>query len=423
MEETAKAIIAHIEEIARSRGHDIRAMLVGSAARDTWLSGAHDLDIFLGVQPDGELEAALEVARLVAPVHVEKYAEHPYVHARMDGFEVDLVPCYLVDDASHLKSAVDRTPFHTRYVSSRIRGREDEVLLLKQFMKGVKVYGSELRVGGFSGYLSELLILSYGSFEDVLQVASTWRPGFFLDPEGHGRVKHCEPLVVVDPVDAGRNVAAALTLDRMLQFSSAARLFLAKPGIDFFFAPPITPLTDEQIEIQMMARGTMPILIELAAPDVVEDVLYPQLRKAESSVKALLERNGFSLLRSDVCTYGDRASMLFEMEVWKLSKACLRTGPPVWQAEHISRFLAAHKKPLSGPYISGGKVMVEEERRYTEARDLLEAETANLSLGRHLSASIQRGHNIYVGQELLAIGDEGFRAFLSEYYQARCPIG
>ncbi|HPT37476.1 MAG TPA: nucleotidyltransferase domain-containing protein, partial [Methanothrix sp.] len=79
MEETAKAIIAHIEEIARSRGHDIKAMLVGSAARDTWLSGAHDLDIFLGVQPDGELEAALEVARLVAPVHVEKYAEHPYV--------------------------------------------------------------------------------------------------------------------------------------------------------------------------------------------------------------------------------------------------------------------------------------------------------------------------------------------------------
>ena len=227
----------------------------------------------------------------------------------------------------------------------------------------------------------------------------------------------------MDPGDAGRNVAAALTLDRMLQFSSAARLFLARPGIDFFFAPPIMPLTDEQIEIQMMARGTMPILIELAAPDVVEDVLYPQLRKAESSVKALLERNGFSLLRSDVCTYGDRASMLFEMEVWKLSKACLRTGPPVWQAEHISRFLAAHTKPLSGPYIAGGKVMVEEERRYTEARDLLEAETANLSLGRHLSASIQRGHNIYAGQELLAIRDEGFRAFLSEYYQARCPIG
>jgi len=51
----------------------------------------------------------------------------------------------------------------------------------------------------------------------------------------------------------------------------------------------------------------MPILLEFAAPDVVEDVLYPQLRKAEGSIKALLERNGFSMLRSDVSTYRDRA--------------------------------------------------------------------------------------------------------------------
>ena len=98
---------------------------------------------------------------------------------------------------------------------------------------------------------------------------------------------------------------------------------------------------------QINARGTMLILLEFAAPDVVEDVLYPQLRKAEESIKALLERNGFSLLRSDVSTYRDRAVMLFEMEVWQLSKACRRIGPPVWQADHLSRFLAAHPRCLS----------------------------------------------------------------------------
>jgi tRNA nucleotidyltransferase (CCA-adding enzyme) len=72
-------------------------MLVGSAARDTWLAQDHDLDIFLGVPPEGDLIAALEVARLVAFDHEEKYAEHPYVHAQVDGFDVDLVPCYLVE--------------------------------------------------------------------------------------------------------------------------------------------------------------------------------------------------------------------------------------------------------------------------------------------------------------------------------------
>jgi len=421
--ESAATIIARIEDLAKERGLSLKAMLVGSAARGTWLSGDHDLDIFLGVPPGDDLGAALEIARLVAQNYEEKYAEHAYVHARMDGFEVDLVPCYLVDDATHLLSAVDRTPFHTKYVGSKITGREDEVLLLKQFMKGVNVYGSELKVGGFSGYMAELLVLCYGSFVAVLQAASSWRPGLCLDLEKHGIGRHGEPLIMVDPVDPGRNVAGALTLDKMLQFSSVARSFLAEPMLDFFFPPSLSPLTDEELIAQINERETMPILLEFAAPDVVEDVIYPQLRKAESSIKALLEKSGFSMLRSDVSTYRDRAVILFEMQVWQLSKACLRTGPPAWEAEHLARFLAAHPKPLSGPYIANGKVVVEEARRYTSARDLLAEESANLSLGKHLSASIREGHNIYAGLELQGIKDEGFRIFLAHYFRAKFRIG
>jgi tRNA nucleotidyltransferase (CCA-adding enzyme) len=422
MMEIAASIMKRIEDLAYERGLCIRAMLVGSAARGTWLAGSHDLDIFLGMAPDGDLVAALEVARQVAPQHEEKYAEHPYVHAIMDGFEVDLVPCYLVDDASHLKSAVDRTPFHTKYVGARIPGLEDDVLLLKQFMKGAKVYGSELKTGGFSGYLAELFVLFYGSFAGVIEAACSWKPGLCLDLEGHGTEKHDDPLVVIDPVDPARNVAAALTLDKMLLFAATARSFLAGPEIDFFFAPALSPLSDQEILARIKARKTMPILLEFAAPDVVEDVLYPQLRKAESSIRALLERSGFSLLRSDVSTYRDRAVMLFEMEVWQLPVACRRMGPPVWQAEHISRFLAAHPEPLSGPYIAGGRVMVEDARQYTTACDLLAAQTANLSLGKHLSASIRRECNIYVGRDLLAIRDEDYRHFLAEYYRAKSCI-
>jgi tRNA nucleotidyltransferase (CCA-adding enzyme) len=422
MSEASASIIARIDDLSLSRGLCVKAMLVGSAARGTWLSGDHDLDIFLGIAGEDDLGKALDLARALAPDHREKYAEHAYVHAQIDGFEVDLVPCYLVDDAAHLRSAVDRTPFHNRYVSQKIAGLEDQVLLLKQFMKGVHVYGSELRVGGFSGYLAELLVLCYGSFADVLRAASFWRPGLCLDIECHGTKKHEDPLVVVDPVDPGRNVAAALTLDRMLQFSAAARSFMAQPDLDFFFAPAPAPLSDMQIAEQISARGTLPILIDFAAPDVVEDVLFPQLRKAESSIEALLERGGFSLLRSDVSIYGERAVMLFEMEVWQLSRACRRAGPPVWQADHLSRFIAAHPQTLSGPYIADGRVIVEEARIYTSAADLLAAEIGGLSLGKHLSASIRGGYNIYVGSELLAIKDERFRIFLAEYFRAKTRV-
>jgi len=422
LQEVSAALISRIESLAEECGLNLKAMLVGSAARGTWLAGDHDLDVFLGVGVEDDLEKALNLARRISPDHREKYAEHPYVQARIDGFEVDLVPCYLVDDAAHLRSAVDRTPFHNRYVGQRISGLEDEVLLLKQFLKGSGVYGSELKVGGFSGYLAELLVLCYGSFAAVIEAASLWKPGLRLDLEGQGRVEQDDPLVMVDPVDPGRNVAAALTMDKMLQFAVAARSFMASPDPDFFFANPPAPLSDREIEAILEARGALPLLIEFAAPDVVEDVLYPQLRKAESSVRSLLERKGYTILRSDVTSYADRAALLLEMEVWQLSRACRREGPPVWQADHITRFLAAHPNILSGPYIKDGRVMVEEKRSHFRAVDLLAAELPRLSLGRHLSASIRCGYKIYAGRELLAVKDEGYRVFLAEYFRARYRI-
>jgi tRNA nucleotidyltransferase (CCA-adding enzyme) len=44
-----------------------------------------------------------------------------------------------------------------------------EVRLLKKFMKGTGVYGAEIKIGGFSGYLCELLILKYRSFAQTIE--------------------------------------------------------------------------------------------------------------------------------------------------------------------------------------------------------------------------------------------------------------
>ena len=84
-------------------------------------------------------------------------------------------------------------PFQRQLLAGKIVGLEGDVLLLKQFLKGVGVYGSELKVGGLSGYLSELLVIRYGSFPKVLRAAKSWRPGEFIDLEGRGNRAHEEP--------------------------------------------------------------------------------------------------------------------------------------------------------------------------------------------------------------------------------------
>jgi tRNA nucleotidyltransferase (CCA-adding enzyme) len=422
LREVASSLISRIKSLARSEGFNCIPILVGSAARGTWLSGDHDLDIFLAVPPNEDLDRAFELARQVAPEHDEKYAEHAYVHACMNGFEVDLVPCYQVASASSLKSAVDRTPFHSNYVASRIAGLEDDVLILKQFMKATGVYGSELKVRGFSGYLTELLVLYYGSFLSVLEVAATWKPGEIIDLEGHSGRHHEEPLIVVDPVDPARNVAAALSLDKLMQFAAASRCFLKGPTWSFFFPTKQEPLSDQKLFDCFEKRASRFLLIEFSAPRVVEDVLFPQLRKAEESIKALLHRQEFSVLRSDAGCDGDKAFILLELDVWELPRVRRRVGPPVWEDIHLSRFISFHPSPLSGPYIEDGHAVVEITRKHTTARDLLHSELASLSLGKHLNKEISKGYNIYVGPELAQNKDKGFRVFLANYLEAKVMI-
>src|SRR5450759_2595594 len=98
LDHLAKSIISLINTLGESEGIDIRGILVGSSARGTWISGEHDLDIFIMFPPDADREyleeKGLYVARKIAmqgESFEERYAEHPYIHAVFDGFEVDLV--------------------------------------------------------------------------------------------------------------------------------------------------------------------------------------------------------------------------------------------------------------------------------------------------------------------------------------------
>ncbi|MFB6228176.1 MAG: nucleotidyltransferase domain-containing protein, partial [Halobacteriales archaeon] len=97
---------------------------VGSTARNTWLAGERDIDLFVRFPADLPREKleeyGLAVGHAVLPEGREEYAEHPYVTGTVEGFDVDLVPCHDVDSAREIESAVDRTPFHTTYVEERL---------------------------------------------------------------------------------------------------------------------------------------------------------------------------------------------------------------------------------------------------------------------------------------------------------------
>jgi tRNA nucleotidyltransferase (CCA-adding enzyme) len=138
-------VISAIQSAINARSLKATVEVIGSAARDTWISGDcegdRDIDIFIGFDittPRDDLERyGLEIGKEIAVQGYDIcYAEHPYVKARYDGFTIDVVPHYIIENTNQLLSAVDRTPFHQRYVSEHLSGRQDDVRLLKQFLKG-----------------------------------------------------------------------------------------------------------------------------------------------------------------------------------------------------------------------------------------------------------------------------------------------
>ncbi|HEY9205657.1 MAG TPA: CCA tRNA nucleotidyltransferase [Candidatus Methanoperedens sp.] len=425
----ARSIIERINAIARDEGIEITAKLVGSSARGTWLSGERDLDIFMMFPSDADRgyleEKGLYIARKIAGESdgfEERYAEHPYVNAIFDGFEVDLVPAFGVESASAIKSAVDRTPFHNSYVLTRIGGLENEVLLLKQFMKGSGVYGSELRTHGFSGYLAELLVIHYGSFMAVLEATCSWKPGVTIDIEKHGSVVHKDPLIMVDPTDPARNVAAALSLDNFCIFIDKAREFVKNPDEAFFREQIPEPLDDSGFMKILAARGTSLLAVEFDAPDVVEDVLFPQLHKMEEAVGEMLERYDFHIYNNGVwggVKADSRAIVLFELESAKLPQVRKHAGPQVWSGAHAAAFKSKYKdsNTFSKVYIRNGKYMIEIPRKYTHAKKLLESEVVKCGLGKHVGLSIKKEYHVLEDDDILNIRDEEFRKFLRRFFE------
>lgn len=421
----ADGIISRIDTIGNRDGLDINGILVGSSARGTWLAGEHDLDIFImfpsSFTKDKLQEKGLAIAREIAKESdswEERYAEHPYIHAVFNGFEVDLVPAFRVKSPADIKSAVDRTPFHNDYINSRIKGLEDDVLLLKQFMKAIGVYGSELRTRGFSGYLVELLIIHFGSLTRTIEEMCTWKNGMTIDIKEHGTLEHNDPLVVVDPTDPARNVAAALSLDNLCIFIDRCCEFLGSPDTSYFNLKSVEPLDDTGFRDILDKRGTSLLTIEFNSPDVVEDVLYPQLHKLEESARKMLERYDFHVYNSGVWA-DEKALVMFELESSELPYVKEHTGPAVWVKDHANTFKSKYRDSdtFSNVYIKNGKYVVDIQRKYPDAKKLMGSELSKCSLGKHVGLSIKKEYRILKDDDILDVRNEAFRRFLRRFFE------
>ncbi len=434
--EKAEAFARKLSEIAgkTAKVYGVKPMICGSYAKNTWLAEKNEFDMFLLFNPltsrkqmeQEGLDIAKSIVKDMKGSYKIAYAEHPYARSsiKSDGiaYSVDLVPAYEIKDPRKIQSAVDRTPHHVIHVNKHLKF-PDEARLLKQFCKAAGCYGADTKTQGFSGYLCELLIISYGSFELLIKNAAKWRVPVIVDEDRGLFKKFKAPLILIDPVDPNRNVSAAVSIESFYRFVKQCKEFMERPSAPLFFPERLKPYTAKEVQKELRKRGTRWYALEFERPDVVDDILWPQLRRCSGILEKMAVANGFRCLRRGVWADEKKCIIVLEMDIWSVPAVLKKTGPDIY-TKHADDFLKHYKNEKV--FIEDGKWVVERESNYIAMLHLLqdligfsEKKLLESGIPSKLSRRIREA-KLYGGGNFIGLvksADSDFGRFLRSWFE------
>ncbi len=375
--EISSAIQFKINALCKSENINASCIEVGSVSKNTNLKSS-DIDMFITFDKTYPVDfiekKGLEIGHSVLENGTEKYAEHPYVSGYVSGIKVDIVPAFRINAGERIVSTVDRTPLHTVYVNSNTDEKMiHDIRLLKVFLKRINVYGSEIAKSGFSGYLCELLIIHFKSFEEFIKYMASLR-GKLIIPEGSDR-KFTEPVIIIDPVDPSRNAGAAVSEENLSRLKLASKIYMTK-RFDIL----------EHAGENKPGRGTAIRIFTLRKPDIIDDIIYPQAIRLKNRLWDILEDNGFIPIASEI-SVNDNIEILIECKLEELPGVEIHKGPPVESGEAIKFIDVWNGNPrlMRGPYILNNRVYVDIKAKNRNMEEIIREELKNSDIGKNLN--------------------------------------
>jgi len=342
--------------------------LGGSYAKGSWVPEKSvdnvDIDIFVKFNKKTSEKDFRNIGTEIGFQSLKKYkpytrhAEHPFVEAIIDGTRVNIVPCYDVNKGEW-QSATDRSIYHTKFMSQKLSNSlKEEVRILKKFFLHIDVYGAEIAKEGFSGYVSEVLISYFGSFEETLKKISELKKGQVI---GKSTKKFDSPIVIIDPVDTNRNLGTAISMDNLGKFVLASRAFLKKPSEKFF---------KKHVPKRIMKNNDKIVVVQFRFKDRSDDIIWGQIKRASNALKTQLELGGFTVLRnSSTKDEKEHAALVFLLHAKKIENSLVRSGPEISSKEHSEKFIAANLKKSQLMWINEeGKMQSLQKRKHDDVK-------------------------------------------------------
>jgi len=384
----------------------LKVIVGGSFAKGTWLENDTDIDFFVMIEPTVERNEFEELGKSVGFYALKKYSpylrysEHPYVEGKVNGIRINVVPCYKVQ-VNKWKSAADRSPFHTIFMETKLNEfLKSEVRVLKKFLKSIGIYGSQISVSGFSGYVTEVLILKYGSFRNVLQTFAELTPNYIVSldsPDQSLIEKFRSPITIIDPIDSNRNLGAAISAECLAKFVLASRLFLKAPSTKFFMTS-----SKSNTKIVSDIKSNLLIIdfkIQMRSPDI----LWGQLKKRLTSISKQLANAGFEIIKKFCYTdEQEHATFIFMIKYTNLSKINLNVGPKIFLKNETDSFIKKRAEKSIMTWTDDMTIVSIEEREKTSIKEHTNQIIQNdFESGKPtgISQDLKNGYSIYIGNE------------------------
>ncbi|MDP8888045.1 MAG: CCA tRNA nucleotidyltransferase, partial [Thermoproteota archaeon] len=244
---------------------------------------------------------------------------------------------------------------------------------------------------GFSGYVSEVLVLKYSSFENLLRAAADWHERQIIavsDFDSDFVRVFNSSVIIIDPVDSRRNLGTAISPESVAKFMLAARNFLEKPSLDFF----------KEGNKKYRCRGSSKklllsnvLVVEFSHQKKSPDIIWGQLKRSIKAIAKQLELGHFEVLRSSCITdEKSSAAVAFLLESITLPPYTKRKGPEIFRRKDTASFLSNRKrsKPLAIWLDREMRITMLIERRATDARKFVKSLLLNHSENSGISKDL-----------------------------------
>jgi len=357
-----KRVNGFLKEV-KKHTKEAKPVVGGSFGKGTWLSGKHDVDVFLVFKDEEDISEKTGMLLKKAFKDVERvHGSRDYFVVKEKGSVFEVIPVVRIRRAKEAKNMTDVSLLHVGWVKKRLNKKlADQVRLAKKFFRAQKVYGAETFIRGFSGYVVEILIIYYGSFLELLKHALHWKKGMMLDPSGHGVDinKHKgAALILVDPVQPVRNAAAGVSEERFDRLVKACRKFVQRPAESWF----------EEKEISWQGLKEKDIVLEVIPLEGKADVVGTKMVKAFEEIKNCLKKEGFGVVDAD-WEWNERAFFWFTVKNKELEKKYKHFGPPLKMKEHVAVFKKEYKKVG----VENDRMFVWKVRKHTGVKEFVKA--------------------------------------------------